>query len=340
MLQVLKDFPSQCIAAKDIADSIKLSGSASDFKNIVFAGVGASAMGGDFLRSYLYRESRIPISVVRNYELPAFVDKDTLLFISSYSGNTEEALFIWEQAKKRDLKPVVLSSGGRLEEMACVGGIPFIRLPKGFPPRFALGYLSIIPLCILSRLGIIKDQAAHIKAAYNVLEALERNCLNPRIAVRDNVAKYAAQKLFNKLTFIYANSIHFDIAVTRLRAQLAENPKAIASGHLFPEMNHNEIAAWQNPKRLFKDCVAVFLRDKDINSRVARRMELTKGILGREGLKVIEIWSRGEDTLSKIFSLISIGDFISYYLALLYGVDPTPVDRISYIKEELSKYED
>jgi len=338
MLQVLLDFPSQCLTARGIAESAKIKFSGRDFKNIIFSGVGASGMGGDLLRSYLYHESRLPISVVRDYELPAFADKDTLLFISSYSGNTEEAFYIWGQAKKIGIRPVILSSGGRLEELAFADNETFVRLPKGLPPRLALGYLSIIPLCLLVKLGLIEDKTAQISAMSKILEELKKNCLNPRVAVKDNVAKYAAQKLFNKLVFIYTNSIHFDVAGTRLRTQLAENPKAIASGHLFPEMNHNEIAAWQNPKKLFKDCALVFLRDKDINPRINKRIELTKSLLSREGLKTMEIWSRGEDTLSKIFSLIYTGDFISYYLALLYGVDPTPVERINYIKEELRKY--
>jgi len=340
MLQILLDFPAQCLIARDIVESSAIKSLGKDFTNIVFSGVGASAMGGDILKSYLYRESSVPISVIRDYDLPAFIDKNTLLFISSYSGNTEEAFSVWQQAKNRGLRPVVLSSGGRLEELARADDATFILLPKGLPPRFALGYLSMVPLCILSRLGIIEDQAAHIKAAHEVLEALAKDCLHPRIAVRDNVAKYVAQKLFNKLTFIYTSSIHFDVVGMRLRAQLAENPKAIASNHVFPEMNHNEIAAWQNPRKLLKDCVLVFLRDKDINPRIVKRIELTKDLLSREGLRVVEIWSRGEEILSKIFSLIYIGDFISYYLALLYGVDPTPVERISYIKEELNKYKD
>ena len=131
--------------------------------------------------------------------------------------------------------------------------------------------------------------------------------------------------------------MHFDVAVTRLRGQLNENSKTLASSNLFPEMNHNEIVGWQNPEKLFKNFIVVMLRDKGMHPRVAKRMEIAGDILKQGGVAVIEIWSRGQDLLSRIFSLIYIGDFISFYLAILYGIDPTPVDRVTYLKNELAK---
>ena len=123
----------------------------------------------------------------------------------------------------------------------------------------------------------------------------------------------------------------------RLRGQLNENSKALALSHVFPEMNHNEIVGWQNPKKLFKNFVVLILKDKGIHPRVAKRMDITRDILKKEGVDVFEIWSRGEGLLSRIFSLIYMGDFISYYLAILYGIDPTPVDRVTYLKNQLAK---
>jgi glucose/mannose-6-phosphate isomerase len=121
----------------------------------------------------------------------------------------------------------------------------------------------------------------------------------------------------------------------RFRGQLAENSKALASSHVFPEMNHNEIVGWQNPKKLFKNFVVVMLRDKGMHPRIAKRMDITRDILKKEGVELIEICSAGEDLLSRIFSLIYIGDFISYYLAIRYGIDPMPVDRVTYLKKRL-----
>lgn len=337
MLELLLDFPLQCKAAFDIAGHIKLPFEKYTFSKIIFAGLGGSAIGADLVRSYLYFESKIPIAVCRDYELPAYVDSSTLVFISSYSGNTEEALNVYKDALKKCGLIISISSGGALSEYAKNDKVTFIQIPKGLPPRCALGYLSIIPLCILAKLNLIKDVSLCIHQLIQVLEDLRNKSLNPHIGQKDNIAKYVAAKIFNKFVVIYSNAIHFDVCATRLRCQLNENSKTLASSNLFPEMNHNEITGWQNPKKLFKKFVVVMLRDKDTYARIVKRMDVTSDILKKEGIEVLEIWSRGEDLLSRIFSLIYIGDFISYYLAILYGVDPTPVERIAYLKKELAK---
>ena len=337
MLDLLLDFPLQCKAAVNIAEGARLLSLKRGFTKIVFCGLGGSAIGADLIRSYLYFESKIPIQVFREYSLPACVDNTTLVFLSSYSGNTEETLSAYSQAKERGSTLIAISSGGQLKENAQKDNITFIEIPKGLPPRCALGYMSIIPLCALEKLGLIKDVHRSINQMVAVLEDLGKKSLSPRIGQKDNIAKSAALKLFNKFAVIYSASVHFDICAMRLRGQIAENSKALGSSHLFPEMNHNEIVGWQNPAKLFKNFVVVMLRDKGMHPRVAKRMDITRDILKKEGVELIEIWSRGEDLLSRIFSLVYIGDFISYYLAILYGIDPTPVERVTYLKNQLAK---
>lgn len=337
MLDLLLDFPQQCKLAVSIAEDAKILFEKRDFNKIVFAGMGGSAIGADLVRSYLYSEAKIPILVFREYTLPFYVDNSTLVFISSYSGNTEETLSAYQQAKEKDASVIVISSGGLLKEYALKDSITFIEIPKGSPPRCALGYLSIIPLCVLAKLGLIKDVLQPISSMIKLLEELKNKNLNSRIGQKDNIAKSIALKLFNKFAVIYSASLHFDICATRFRSQLAENSKALSSSHFFPEMNHNEIVGWENPGKLFKNFAVVVLRDKDMHARVAKRMDVTCDILSKVGVKSIEIWSRGEDLLSRLFSLIYIGDFVSYYLAILYGIDPTPVDRVTYLKGKLAK---
>jgi glucose/mannose-6-phosphate isomerase len=337
MLELLLDFPEQCRAAQTIAQQAKIIFDKRDFIKIVFLGMGGSAIGADLVRSYLFFESRMPILVLREYILPAFVDNSTLVFISSYSGNTEETLSAYKEAKEKGATLIAISSGGALKECALKDNITYIEIPKGLPPRCSLGYLSIIPLCILARLGLAKDVGPAINQAVKVLLELRNNNLNPRIGQRDNIAKAAALKLYNKFAVIYSSSVYFDICVARLRSQIAENSKAISSSHLFPEMNHNEIVGWQNPKKQLKNLVVLMLRDKYMYPRVAIRMDITESIIKEEARELIEVWSRGEGLLSRIFSLIYIGDFISFYLAILYGVDPTPVDRVTYLKNKLAE---
>lgn len=337
MLDLLLDFPEQCQAALDIAGKSKTLFTKRNFTNIVFAGLGGSAIGADLVRSYLYFESKIPIQVFREYDLPGFVDDSTLVFLSSYSGNTEETLSSYGQAKEKGATLIVISSNGKLEEYAKRDNVTFIAIPKGSPPRCNLGYLSIIPLGILAKLGLIKDVSLSIKQMVRTLEELRDKNLNPHIGQKDNISKAVAFKLFNKFVVIYSASIHFDICATRFRGEIAENSKALASSHIFPEMNHNEIVGWEHPKKLFKNFTVVMLRDKDMHPRLGLRMDITRDIIKKEGTEVIEIWSKGENLLSRIFSLIYIGDFVSYYLALLYGIDPTPVERVTYLKNQLAK---
>ena len=337
MLGLLLDFPQQCLAAQEIGKKANIRFTKRDFNKIVFAGLGGSAIGADLVRSYLYFDCNLPITVLREYELPKYVDGETLLFVASYSGNTEETLSAYEEAKKKGATIITLSSGGKLKELALADNLTFIEIPKGSPPRCALGYQAIIPLCILSKLGIIKDAAVAISQAIKVLEELREDCLKPEIGLKDNIAKYLASKLFNKFVVIYSQSIHFDICATRMREQIAENSKALSSSYVFPEMNHNEIVGWEHPGKLFKDFKVVMLRDKGMHERVIQRMDITSGILRKEGIEVLEVYSRGDDLLARILSLVYIGDFASYYLAILYGIDPTPVEMVTYLKNQLAK---
>lgn len=336
MLDLLLDFPQQCRIALDLARNAKVSFEKRDFNKVVFVGLGGSAIGADLVKAYLYFESKLPILVLREYEIPAYVDSSTLVFISSYSGNTEETLSAYAQAKARFASLIAISSGGKLEESALANKVNFISIPSGLPPRCALGYMSIIPLALLAKLGLIKEVDYSVREVVGVLGELRDNCLRPGVGSKDNIAKYIAGKLFNKFSIIYSASVHFDVAATRLRSQLNENSKALAASHLFPEMNHNEIVGWQNPKKMFKDFVVLMLRDKTMHERVAKRMDITAEVLNKEGVNILEVWSKGKDLLSRIFSLIYIGDFISYYLAILYGIDPTPVEKVTYLKNKLA----
>jgi glucose/mannose-6-phosphate isomerase len=190
---------------------------------------------------------------------------------------------------------------------------------------------------LLSKLGIIKDQAAHIDDAIKSLRRLKGERLGMRVKTKDNQAKRIASMLYGRIPFIYAGCEYTDSVATRWRGQLAENSKTLASCNVFPEMNHNELVGWENPRRLLKGCAAVILRDAGDHPKISRRMDITKRILRKEGFEVTEVNSSGKELLARIFSLVYTGDFVSLYLALLNGADPYSVDRITYMKKELAK---
>ncbi len=338
MLDLILKFPEQCTHAFELGKKFSVpSGDYNGFNHIVFSGLGGSAIGADLIRSYLIDELKIPVYVSRDYTIPAFAGKDTLFFACSYSGDTEETLASYEEAKRRGAKMVAISSGGKLETAAKSDGIPFVSIPKGYPPRTALGYAFFPWLVVLAKFGLISDKTDDIKEAISVMGDLRHRILGPDIKGKVNIAKNLANDLNGKYVIIYSAGKHLDAVITRWRGQIEENSKTLASTHVFPEMNHNETVGWENPKRLLKDFVVLILRDKSEHPRVARRIEITKSIIEKKS-PVIEIRSNGNGLLSRMFYLIYTGDFTSYYLAILNDIDPTPVEMVTYLKKELSKF--
>ncbi len=337
MLDLLLGLDRQCGEAKDIGMNFKPDGISRDgVKNIVFTGLGGSAIGADLIRSYTAGEIGVPIIVNRDYTVPNFVDKDTLLFASSYSGNTEETLSAYEAARKKKARVIALSSDGKLEKAAGGDGTPFIKIPAGIPPRCAIGYSFIPPLIALGKLGFIGRKEKEIDEVIDVLGGLKGD-LGVETATEKNTAKKTAAMLKGRFPIIYGAGAHIDIAVTRMRGELAENSKHLASSHVFPEMNHNEIVGWDFPAELMKEFVVIFLRDGGDHKRVAMRMDITRDILVKKGIKTVEVRSRGKGLLSRIMSLVFTGDMTSFYLAVINGIDPTPVDRVTFLKNELAK---
>jgi len=328
MFGLLKTFPEQFKDAAVLAHAIELP-NFRRARNIVFSGLGGSAIGADLLRSYAAGEVKLPIYINRHYTLPKFVDENTLFVASSYSGDTEETLESFEIARHTGAKIIAISSDGQLKKLAKRYRVPFIEIPRGYPPRCALGYSFVMPLSILIKLGFISGKEAQIKEAISVMKDTGVDGLAG--------AKALARRLHDRFCVIYAGTEHFDAVATRWRGQLAENSKVLASSHVFPEMNHNEIVGWAHPEELLRNFTAIFLRDAGDHPRVQRRMDITRTIITRSGSKVIEVHSKGEGLLARIFSLICLGDFASFYLAILNRVDPTPVESVMYLKRMLKR---
>ena len=267
--------------------------------------------------------------------MPEFVDGRTLVVISSYSGNTEETIAAHTDAKKRKARVLCISSNGETAQMAKKFKQPFITIPKGYPPRAALGYSFFPMLMAFTKMKLIKPREADLKETILMLKkkSKEYGALSDR-----NPAFQLAKQLFMKLPIVYTAAERFDAVNLRWRGQIAENAKQLAFGHVLPEMNHNELVGWKVLRRMMEeDMVVLFLRDKFDHERVQLRMNITKDIVNQYASKVIEVHSEGKSLLTRMFSLIYLGDWVSYYIAILNGVDPTPVKVIDYLKNELGK---
>jgi glucose/mannose-6-phosphate isomerase len=332
MLSLLEDLPGH------ISDAIKLPVIDLDgFQPSLIAvvGMGGSAISGDIIDAWLFNSIKVPITVVRGYELPEMINETSLVFAVSFSGNTEETLSATEEALNRKARIITISKGGKLEELAKSEGIPHIQISCSdkLVPRAALGYLLIPIIMNLAKNGLIPDNEidAELDDVIVTLRSL-RESLKPSSSSDANQAKQIAQKLSGQVPLIY--SYHpFKCISYRWRTQLNENSKVLARSVELPEMNHNDIVGWMGDDNAGSYTI-ILLRDLAVESkRMEKRIELTKDLAFSKARELIEVYAAGKYTLSKMLSLMYIGDFTSVYLALIRGIDPTPVEIIDKLKE-------
>ncbi|NIR14034.1 bifunctional phosphoglucose/phosphomannose isomerase [Candidatus Bathyarchaeota archaeon] len=304
-------------------------------RDILIAGMGGSAIGGEMLGDWLREELSIPVGICRDYHLPAHADEDTLVFVVSYSGETEEALSAFVDVLHRRCMTITLTSGGHLLSFSDRLGVPHLRIPEGFPSRAAFPYLFFPLPILLHKLKLISDVAQALGRATKVLEGVKRECA-PHIAVENNPSKRLALELKGTIPVIYSLEAYRAVA-HRLKTQLNENSKLPCRYDTFPELNHNEIMGWEASQSLTHNFSALLLRDPEEAPETKYRIQLTKSLLSEKARKVHELHARGEDKLSKMLSLVYLGDFLSVYLALLRDVDPTPVQSITLVKNGLRK---
>lgn len=292
-------------------------------KRIVFSGIGGSAMSGDILRALSDGRSRLSFHVNRSADLPSWACRPGTLFIfSSYSGNTHELLHVFKQAARLKLPLLAVSSGGELARLVRRKKMPYLPIPTGLPPRCAIGYLTFSVLAILAQTGFFKVSSREIGEVVSVVRGVSRS-----------QARQIARRLKGKNIFLYAASGLMEPAVVRWRAQLAENAKTLASHHVLPEMFHNEIEGWQFPRAAMKRAAAVFLIDRGDPAWVRNKREHAEKRILQRGAAVLNIRSRGRTPLARLFSLIALGDWVSYELALLNGVDPLPTPELQALKQ-------
>lgn len=332
------DFPEQMADALKIGTSWKIE--PRDFegiKNVVAIGMGGSAIGADLVRSLLTPKLQVPFQVCRHYVLPEYVDDETLVIASSYSGNTEETLSAVDDALDRKALLIALTTGGMLEELAKLNGIPMVKLPPGLQPRAALGY-SFVPLLIFfEKIGVAKGLTPAIQQSIERLKQSREEYIEDVPSER-NRAKQLARQLQGKMPIIYAGPTYIDSIAVRWKGQLCENAKNIAFANHYAEFNHNELVGWSDVVRLHKDhLVVINLRDSDDHPKISRRMDIVSKIIQEHGIPVIDVRSVGSIPLERMMWLVQLGDFVSYYLAILNNVDPTPVMAIETLKKELAK---
>ncbi len=325
MIEIIDDLPQQIEEAIELGSSVDYE--FKGIKNICVGGMGGSSIGGELLQNMSARYSKIPFFVVRDYNLPRFVNSKTLVIIVSYSGNTEETLSLMDQVHKK-AKVLCVSSNGVVADRAKEEKIPLISIPKGYPPRGAIAYLFFPVLEVLRKSDLLKVKKEDID---EVIDVLSENMETAKVW-----AEEVSGRLKEKFPFIY--SIYdFSGVARRWCTQINENSKSLAHFAVFSELNHNEIVGWENPKEILKRIFIFILRDREETEKVKKRIEITSELIEEFAGEIMNVYSEGKSQLSKLFSLIQKGDYLSFYLARNYKVDPLPVKKIQELKRRLAE---
>ena len=335
MLNHLHEFPEQCQRAWEQALQFDLPPEYARVKKVIVLGMGSSAIGGEIVRRLTLAEGKVPVWVQQDYGLPPFVDEDTLVIASSYSGNTEETLSSFTESLKTPAKKLVLTGGGKLKRLAKRKGIPVFIIDYQSPPRAAFPH-SFVPLVgILQRLGLLRNKSADLPEALRILNKLSTDFVETTPLVA-NPAKQLATKLWGHIAIIYGAGIISAVA-QRWKTQLNENSKTWAFFELFPELNHNAVVGYEFPSQTKERMFVILLHSASLHPRVLLRYEATTKLLAKAGISHEFVEAHGETSLAQVMSLIFLGDYLSFYLAILNRIDPTPVDAIAFVKNYLSQ---
>ncbi len=327
MDQLIEKFPAQLIEALEIGEAANINPHTEEINKVYVAGLGGSGIGANFVASFIRNECSIPYTVGKGYTIPKYVDKNTLAIASSYSGNTEETLFSFEEMMKTGAKMIVISSGGKLIELAKEHGYDYIKIPDNWPsPRACLGYSLVQQLFVLKKLGFITNESIlSIKSSIDLIKYNQEE-------IKEEAQK-VADFLHGKLPIIYSEDRIEPVAV-RFRQQINENAKQLCWHHVIPEMNHNELVGWKEEDAQF---AVVYLRNADDFSRNQVRMDINKKIISKLTPNIIEITSKGKNLVERSIYLVHLVDWVSWYLSVHRKMDSIEVDVIDYLKSELSK---
>ena len=333
MLDRIKELPRQVRDAWAIAQRASVPPAYGDVRSIVVAGMGGSAIGGDLAAALVAVELKTPMSVHRDYGLPAYVGRDSLVIASSYSGNTEETLSSFEEARKRGAKVIAITTGGRLAELATAAGFPLVTFSYAARPRATLGYSLTLVLGVLSRMGLVRDLAGEIDGALADVAKLQERVHE---GARTNEAKKLAAALAGKIVFVYGAGA-MGVMARRVKGQWNENAKNWAAYDVLPELDHNGVVGFPLPPIAKQALAVLILRSSQDLGRHRVRWEVTKELLDQAGIEHHSLETPGTTALSEVLQMTYVTDHVSFYVALLNGADPSPNKSIDFLKDRLAK---
>jgi len=326
MNEYIKDFPNQLKNALDIGEKTFFSKPNQKINSVVICGLGGSGIGGTIANDVLSSVIKIPVFINKDYEIPKFVTKNTLVISVSYSGNTEETLHAIKECERINSEISCICSGGKLYEIAKENNYNFIKIPSGSPPRAMFAYSFLFILFTLHKYDLINT--AFIEEVRSSIELIENESKN-MVLEAQKIAKF----MHKKTPVIYTASSFEGVGI-RMRQQINENSKMLCWHNVVPEMNHNELLGWRINT---KDLAVIFLRNMIDHQRTQARIEINKEVILKHTNKIIEVWSKGGSMIENVLYHIHLGDWVSWFLSVKNNVDAIEIDVINYLKNELAK---
>ena len=332
MFEAVAEFGSHCRGGYSNGAEAQGLPDLADVRGVVVCGMGGSAVAGDVLRSVFRDRLGVPVEVNRSPELPEHAGPHALVVASSYSGNTSETLAAFRESTKRGCRAIVVSSGGTIVDEAGEAGVPVVRVPAGFQPRAALGWLAFTTLGALEAAGLLPPLADDVEEAAGEVDARAAAC-GLEVPAADNPAKQLAEGIGDRVPVVWGAEGIGSVAAARWKTQMNENGKVPAWSSSMSELDHNEVVGWTEP--FGRAHAVIALRHEGEDPEIAARFPLSLAIAADAGAGTHEVWATGRSTLARLLSLIALGDFVSAYVAIRRGVDPTPVDVITRLKAAL-----
>ncbi|MFT4752753.1 MAG: glucose/mannose-6-phosphate isomerase [Salibacteraceae bacterium] len=325
MKSLIQNFSTHLSDALTIGNRASLMGNTRTFSNVLITGMGGSGIGGAIV-SQLATNVRIPIVVNNTYDLPSWVNENTLVIGSTYSGNTEETIRVIEAALAKGAEVAFVTSGGRAGELAKEHGLNQIVLEGGNPPRSQFAYSVVSQMFLLNHYGITSFAIdKEINATIALLNREEENTIAESRIIAENIA--------NTMPIIYC-AAGYDGVATRFRQQLNENSKMLCWHNVIPEMNHNELVGWAGGN---ENMSVVILRNTDDSAKNQQRIEINKNIISGYTKRIYEIWSKGNSKIARSFYHVHFEDWVTMHLSEINKVDVMEIDAINFLKAELAK---
>ena len=327
MIDLIAGFGNQLRHALEIGAKANLQANSKEIKNVMITGLGGSCIGGTIVSELVAKECIVPICTNKGYDLPEYINENTLVICSSFSGNTEETIEAFAKAKAKGAEIACVSSGGKLAELAKENNLNYIQLPTAESPRTMMGYSITQLLYFLNHYGLIGDSfKSEMFSAAKLIDDLQPEIQADAVKLADHIE--------GKTPIVYACDGYEGMAV-RFRQQMNENAKRLCWHNIVPEMNHNELVGWRKKD---ESLAVIFFRNKSDYTRNQKRLEINKEVVSKYTSSVMEYWSKGHTMIENTFYLVNVCDHVSFIISQRNGVVAEEIDVINALKGSLAKF--